>query len=205
MRIHFHVLAFVLALLFLTAASTSFAQSLPPGAGPQIINSSRWPQPWAQVDSLDSTGTHHSFVFYEALQRKEWSDVDAKLAQLLKRKAVTVSPEYVAFRMGASALVAPALYGKDPKALNTKFDGIAHPPAWLTLIQPRDQAETNCLALSYKAGKASGCGDQWQGGITNSKLECYQGKTYLKCHLRCIEKIYSRQMATAPGACEASK
>lgn len=73
---------------------------------------------------------------------------------------------------------------------------------WIHMVRAIDVEEVNCLALSKKNGKTAGCADVWQDGLTEDEKVCFKGKTYLRCHVECIEKIYNRQVETTSGSCE---
>ena len=72
---------------------------------------------------------------------------------------------------------------------------------WIHQIQPIDREEANCMALSKINGVYGGCGDIWQGGVTEDKVQCINGKNYMKCHVSCIEKIYKRDLEKTEGFC----
>jgi hypothetical protein len=175
------------------------AAALPAVASPVITNGA-WPEKWAQVTFTDAQAARHTYVFNEPLQAKEWADVNEKMATLLGMAKLNVSPEYVSYRMGAVALMGPADYATDVQSLP---NGSSAQLPWVTLVQPRDATETNCMTLAVVGGKVQGCGDSWQGGLTQDKMACFQGKTYVKCQLQCIEQIYKKPLATTPGACPA--
>lgn len=73
---------------------------------------------------------------------------------------------------------------------------------WVHMVSAIDVEEVNCLALSKKNGKTAGCADVWQDGLTEDEKVCFKGKTYLRCHVECIEKIYNRKVESTPGSCE---
>jgi len=75
---------------------------------------------------------------------------------------------------------------------------------FLHLIQPIDKAEANCLTIGREPepnGKVAGCGDVWQGGLQDIELACYNGHTYLKCHIDCINAIYKHKTQYTNGPC----
>lgn len=76
-------------------------------------------------------------------------------------------------------------------------------PKFLHVIQPIDKAEVNCLAISKINGKTQGCNDIWQDGLQEDELVCIKGKTYPKCHIECLEKIYNRRVEQTSGTCRA--
>ncbi len=73
---------------------------------------------------------------------------------------------------------------------------------WIHMVSAIDVEEVNCLALSKKNGKTAGCADVWQDGLSEDEKVCFKGKTYLRCHVECIEKIYNRKVETTSGSCE---
>lgn len=75
-------------------------------------------------------------------------------------------------------------------------------PRWLHVIQAIDKAEINCLAISKINGKLQGCNDIWQDGLQEDELVCIKGKTYPKCHIECLEKIYNRRVEQTSGTCK---
>ena len=70
------------------------------------------------------------------------------------------------------------------------------------MVSAIDTEEVNCLAMSKKNGKLAGCGDTWLDGLTADETVCFKGKTYLKCQVECIQKIYNRDLELTPGFCQ---
>ncbi len=190
-----------------------------------IIGTAAWadegPQlPWADkcariVSYRGTPKLYNGFSQYNWIG-PVWADIEVLMAELLGKPKVQISFEYVNYRSGdeitSNASYAPGCndFPEDDdelKSLNEKsragtliasdFKG----PRWLHLIQPIDRDEVNCLALSKINGKLGGCGDLWQDGVTSDEVVCFNKKTYLKCHVACIQKIYSRDLKATPGFC----
>ncbi len=150
-----------------------------------------------------------------------WGEVEAEMGILMNRPNLQISLEYLNYRAGnhvtnvaeyaADCNAFPTNENDDPevKELSDKseagtltlndFKG----PKWLHMIQPIDTEEANCLAISKKNGVLAGCADIWQDGITNEEVVCFEGKTYSKCHMNCMNKIYNRKLDLTNGFCPA--
>lgn len=131
-----------------------------------------------------------------------WRESSAVIARLTGKPRAIVSPEYIAFRSGAVTLIAPAVYGfyGAMPPFQSGYDA-AHP--WLNLVQfPADSRGDDCVSLNLVGGAVSGCGDVWQDGIDPAnELACYEGKTYLRCHLWCAQQTLGRAFSYANGPC----
>jgi hypothetical protein len=146
-------------------------------------------------------GAEKAPLFIEDNVRSPWSDSSAVVSQLAGRPAI-VSAEYIAFRSGATALVAPAVYGQ-VGALPPFEAGRSAARPWLQLVQfPSDSRGDDCVSLNRVGRHVSGCGDVWQDGIDPAnELACYQGQTWLRCHLWCVQQTTGRAIAFANGPC----
>lgn len=159
---------------------------------------------------------HDSFTQYN-WYGVAWREYIADLAILMKKPDIKMSFEYLQYRAGYQVMKAvdyaedcnqmPDLddetkalmeLQKTRKLTLDDFKG----PTWIHMVSGIDVEEANCLAMSKKDGKLAGCGDIFQDGVTEDEAVCFKGKTYLKCHVQCIEKIYNRTLELKPGFCE---
>lgn len=146
-----------------------------------------------------------------------WREYIADLATHMGNPNIRMSFEYLQYRAGyqimkdvdyAADCNSFAEIDAESKALLelqktrklTKDD--FNSPTWIHMVSAIDVEEVNCLALSKKNGKTAGCADVWQGGLTEDEKVCFKGKTYLRCHVECIEKIYNRTVESTPGSCK---
>lgn len=146
-----------------------------------------------------------------------WREVIEIMAAHMQKPDLKLSFDYLQFRQGYQVMRAVE-YGstcdtipedepevtelkelqKTRKLTKEDFKG----PNWIHNVSAIDVEEANCLSLSKINGKTGGCGDQWQDGITEDEAVCFKGKTYIKCHITCIEKIYDRKIEVEPGFCK---
>lgn len=146
-----------------------------------------------------------------------WREYIADLASHMNKPDIRMSFEYLQYRAGYKVMkdvdYAPECQeftelDEESKALKElqktriltldDFKG----PTWIHMVSAIDVEEANCLALSKKNGKTAGCADVWQDGLTEDEKVCFKGKTYLRCHVECIEKIYNRKVETTSGSCQ---
>lgn len=197
---------FILA--FLTTLSLSaFAQSYP---WPEGLKCGRHVGMNIDGKLLDS---YTQYSWYAG----PWREVVDNMAILLNKPGLKLSFEYLQYRSGyqimkdvdyaAECSQFPELESdvqelmelqKTRPLVKDDFKG----PKWIHMVNAIDTEEANCLAMSKKNGKLAGCGDIWQDGITSDETVCFKGKTYLKCHVECIQKIYNRELDLKPGFCE---
>lgn len=146
-----------------------------------------------------------------------WREYIADLASHMNKPDIRMSFEYLQYRAGykvmkdvdyaAECQDFPEL-DEESKALKElqktrkltldDFKG----PTWIHMVGAIDVEEANCLAMSKKNGKTAGCADLWQDGLTEDEKVCFKGKSYLRCHVECIEKIYNRKVETTAGSCQ---
>lgn len=75
-------------------------------------------------------------------------------------------------------------------------------PNWIHLLKWIETEEARCLLTNNKdTGAWTGCPDPWQGGLQDHELACFQEKTYVKCHLECMEKIHQHKIEYQAGPC----
>lgn len=152
--------------------------------------------------------------------RAMWAEVAAQMGEHMKIPNLEISLEYLNYRTGflvtntaeyasgCNDFPADEEMDEELASLHKKADaGTLHPndfkgARWIHLIQPMDAEEANCLALSKTNGVYAGCADQWQGGITDDKAVCLKGKSYLRCHVECMEKIYDHKINYKSGFCQ---
>ncbi|MDX6769363.1 MAG: hypothetical protein SF051_07510 [Elusimicrobiota bacterium] len=176
-----------------------------PGDPARDIVSDRWPgsRPGlvAAAWYLDENGVERAPFLIEGNVAGPWSDSSAVISRLVGRPAI-VSPEYIALRMGARALIAPSVYGVLGAMPPFEAGRDAAAP-WLHLLQfPTDSRGDDCVSLNRVGAAVSGCGDLWQDGVDPvNELACHQGKTYLRCHLWCWEQVEGRSLGYANGPC----
>lgn len=185
----------------------SHAQSLP------------WPDgmPCAQVAGLDADDRFNDPITARALMGNTFKEMEEMIAQLQGKPSVKISFEYIQMRMGYQVLAqakyfdcktydaddeeTAALRKKSKEGTLSKADFKG--PRWIHMVQAIDTEEANCLAISKVNGVLGGCNDLWQDGITEEEAVCIKGQTHLKCHVDCLEKIYSRNIDKTPGFCPA--
>lgn len=191
----------------LIASVSSFAQIEP------------WIKPWAIPVSVLENMEIQRPVYNYVLLGSAFSDHERAIeeAQNLPKNSVKVSPEFIEYRFGRIAMYRETPYIEDLQTPYELSDEVKNAqakskageltredlkgPNWINLIQAIDKEEVNCLSISRVDGKAQGCGDPWQGGLQDDELVCFKGKTYIKCHVECIEKIYDRKVETTEGPC----
>ena len=174
-----------------------------------------WRDKWSQVPALNERGYLVLMMTTKAGNNSGWEEVNGHISRMTGVPNAVLSPEYAHYRAGTKVMMVSG-YGPDSegidiseefsRAYEASGDGRAKRadlkgPEWIHMVQPLTQAEVNCLTISIKDGNPVGCGDQWQTGITEDKLACFKGQTYLRCHLDCIERIYQRDIDATPGAC----
>ncbi len=166
-----------------------------PGSRPGLIAAS-----WV----VNENGAETQPMLIESNIIGPWSDSSAVIAQLVGRPAL-ISPEYILMRMGARALIAPSVYGVNG-ALPAFETGRSAAAPWLHLVQfTSDSRGDDCVSLNRVGRAVSGCGDLWQDGIDPvNELACHNGKTYLRCHLWCVEQAENRTLGYANGPCPAA-
>lgn len=197
----------MLKLLALSLAFTSVAQAHQEGLA--------WTGKWHAQPALSERGKA-VISFAEKAAMAGWEEVNALISQMTGVANAVISPEYAHYRagfkvMGRSAYVENSMDFKDPPELNAITEQYPDtlPPKtafkggyWLHMIQPMTNEEANCLTITKAPGTdPSGCGDQWQTGITADKVVCFGDYTYLKCHVECMESIYNHKIPTTPGFC----
>lgn len=147
-----------------------------------------------------------------------WREIIADMAILMNKPDLKLSFEYMQYRAGYRIMKDTVDHAADcnqmPDAdteiveLKKKSDAGTltkddfKGPRWIHTLQAIDVEEANCMAMSKKAGKLAGCGDVWQDGITSDEAVCIKDKTYIKCHVDCLAKIYDRTIESKPGFCE---
>lgn len=147
-----------------------------------------------------------------------WRETIDMMAELLNKPGMKLSFEYMQYRAGFQIMKREVDHGVDCNSIPpldaeteallklqetrplTKDDFTG--PNWVHTLQALDREEVNCLAMSKINGKLNGCGDVWQGGITEDEAVCIQGKTYIKCHVDCLLDIYDREIELQPGSCK---
>lgn len=172
------------------------------------------PTPWLGAEDLAvvfyaSTNAQTSAIeerrmgLMRAQEVAAWADEDAIIRRVTGNPDAIHSPEYTMYRFGHEVIVRPALYFHHPvpggyaNALGemaqpaTEFS-LANP--YMYLIPPRtngvsadgepieNEADKRCLIVM---GDGSGCGDLFQGGVSEDEIACVDGKTYFRCHLAC--------------------
>lgn len=146
-----------------------------------------------------------------------WASAAQQMSEILGIPVTKLSPEYLAMKLGHMVLgkteysdsfdfpepnqeIENLLERSQTEQLSFEdFKG----PQWLHLLKPIDDEEEACLWAGNANGKWTGCGDVWQGGLTEDKVVCFENKTYLKCHIDCMKKIYHREneINVQPGFC----
>ncbi len=220
-----------IAVLTLLASGAALAQFLSSPAMNQAVNRADmavaargepsdvgigpWRDVWSQVPALNHRSKIVLLMTTKGGTGSDWDEVNGLISRMTGVPNAYLSPEYAHYRAGTKVMMVSG-YGPDANSIpiDPEFTraGEANPsgyatraqlrhPRWIHMVQPLTQEEVNCLAISIRAGRPVGCGDQWQTGITDDKLACFNGQTYLRCHLDCIEDIYSRDLQATPGAC----
>ena len=76
-------------------------------------------------------------------------------------------------------------------------------PHWIHLMEWIETEEARCLLPNNKdTGVWTGCPDPWQGGLKDNELACVGEKTYVKCHIDCMEKIHQHKIDYQAGPCK---
>ena len=197
----------LLTLLALSAFAQAQSQSLP------------WADQWAMPIVLKDTGKFQMPVYNYVLLQSAFNEVEGFIEEIQGKPAGTVkiSPEYIEYRFGDQVIYRNTIYVSVPNAAYVLPEEVKvafqlskegklkkedlKGPNWIHMIQAIDVEEVNCLAISRKNGKSSGCADIWQEGLTEDETVCFKGRTYLKCHVNCLEKIYKRTIEATPGSC----
>lgn len=145
-----------------------------------------------------------------------WGELEQGLAVLAGRPSVKVSYEFVQTRYGhlviSAAEYAPdcqSFPADDAEILMLKAKSAAKTlkqddfkgPRWLHLVKAIDSEEDQCVSYNRVAGRWSGCGDMWQGGMTEDKVVCFNNRSYPRCQVECIKKIYKRDLEVQDGFC----
>jgi hypothetical protein len=195
---------YLLLVMFFSVISQAYAQKLP------------WANTCGRVISFKESGILQPSINQHAWITTGWHEIEVQLAEHMRKPGLEVSMEYVNYRAGdlvmTQAEYAPdcksfkeddektkALFAKSQAGTLTRDD--LKGPRWIHLMQAMNKIEDNCLALSKVNGLYSGCADQWQDGLTQDELVCFKGKTYMKCHVECMETIYKTDVKTQPGPC----
>jgi hypothetical protein len=145
-----------------------------------------------------------------------WGEVEQGLAILAGKPSVKVSFEFVQTRYG-HLVISAAEYASDcnsfpaddaeilalkekSRTKTLKQDDFTG-PRWLHLVKAIDSQEDQCVSYNRLAGKWSGCGDLWQGGMTEDKVVCFNNRSYPRCQVECIKQIYRRELELQDGFC----
>ncbi len=199
-----HLLGLLLGLLSITP--TVFAQNL----------ELPWSDRCARVVAFGGGDLSNGFTEYSWVS-SVWKEVENLMAPLFGKETIKISFEYLQYRTGFSVL-SQAEYAADCNAFpedtdedmltifakaeaRTLTEADFRGPKWIHTVQPMDTEEANCLTLSKINGVVAGCADQWQDGISKEEAVCFKKKTYLRCHIDCMEKIYDHKVKTTPGFC----
>ncbi len=86
---------------------------------------------------------------------------------------------------------------KERKLTPADFRG----PQWIHMVSGIDKEEVGCINYRKVGTELMGCGDIWQGGLTEDEVVCYEGKNIPKCYVDCLADIYSHQAKLQPGFC----
>lgn len=197
----------IIALMTLITTQVALAQSLP---WPDGMKCGRHIGVNIDGKFLDSYTQYNWYAV-------AWREVVQMMGEHMKNPNLKLSFEYLQYRAGYkimanvdyaadcdqfeeldSEVLALKELQKTRKLTKEDFKG----SRWIHMINGIDTEETNCLALSKKDGKYAGCGDVWQDGISMDEAVCIGDKTYLRCHIDCINKIYNRTVEVKPGFCE---
>ncbi len=192
-----------LLLSLLLAPAAAMAQELP------------WPASCAKVHSLTSQRRLVTREFTHSSIAMPWREREVGLAAVAGKPRVRVSPEYAEAQDGR-LVVGQAIYSADCRfppddpeiiALRAKSAaGTLTPadfrgPRWVHLVKPIDEEEERCVQLHQARGRWSGCGDVWQDGLNDNEVVCFQGKSYPRCHVECVQSIYRRLLTLQQGYC----
>ena len=144
-------------------------------------------------------------------------DLAARLSQAMGITVTKPSPSYYLMKSGAM-VIGPteyALINEHPElpaevirlsseSQNrqlelSEFNG----PYWVHMIKPIDNEEENCLWIGRVNNRPVGCGDIWQNGLNEDEVVCIGTRTYSKCQVDCIKRIYHREnvINARPGFC----
>lgn len=145
-----------------------------------------------------------------------WGELEQGLAVLAGRPSVKISFEFVQTRYG-HLVISAAEYAPDCQSFPADDDEIKMLKAksaaktlkqddfkgarWLHLVKAIDSEEDQCVSYNRVAGRWSGCGDMWQGGMTEDKVVCFNKRSYPRCQVECIKKIYKRELEVQDGFC----
>ncbi len=199
-------------LAFVGIASTAFAAELP------------WSNEWARTISIKKVAGTKLKLQYgftkKAFLGNTFAEMNALIAKLTGDPKAFITPEYLNFYMGYEA-IGFTDYAKDQgdfvideelQAIQAKSDAgtlvkedFKNNRRWIHIVNAIDKEEINCIAISVIAGVTAGCGDVWQGGITDDEVVCHKDYNYLKCHVGCLNKIYNRQAEVTEGFCPERK
>lgn len=176
-----------------------------------------WTKNCARVLSFGDGQLANSYTEYSWVS-SVWKDIEELMAPLFNKEKIKISFEYLQYRTGYEILSQAEYFPTcevDPNhqddaeverlfeksEAGTLNESDFRGPRWIHVIQAFDTEEANCLTLSKVNGVVGGCADQWQDGITKDEAVCFNNKTYLKCHIGCMEKIYNRKINSKPGFC----
>ncbi len=146
----------------------------------------------------------------------DWGELEQGLAILAGKPSVKISFEFLQTRYG-HLVISAAEYAPDCQSFSADdaeirmlkeksqngtlkqddFKGAR----WLHLVKAIDSEEDHCVSYNRVAGRWSGCGDIWQGGMTEDKVVCFNKRSYPLCQVECIKRIYRRELEVRPGFC----
>jgi hypothetical protein len=145
-----------------------------------------------------------------------WRDVENVLAQIPGHPLKPLSYEFIQFRAG-HLVISQAEYAPDCQSFPEQDAEISRLRAkartsgltqddfkgrrWIHLVKPIDLEEERCVAYGKINNRWQGCGDVWQGGLSDDKVVCFNGKNYPRCQVDCIKRIYNRQLELTDGYC----
>jgi len=145
-----------------------------------------------------------------------WRELEGVLAQIAGRAVLPVSYEFIQTRDGHLA-ISHAEYAADCQSFPPADAEIVRLQEksraktltledlkgnrWVHLVKPIDLEEERCVSYGKINNRWQGCGDVWQGGLTEDKVVCFNGKNYPRCQIDCIKKIYKRELALTDGYC----
>lgn len=143
--------------------------------------------------------------------------MEQQLERLFNMPRVKVSPDFIHYRNGYSVMYAKTPYASNPGSFPQRDEELQRMyalseagqltrdmlkgPNWIHVVSPLDEEEASCVMIRENNGVVTGCADVWQEGITENEVVCIGGKTYLKCHVDCMERIYRRRNQSTPGFC----
>lgn len=146
-----------------------------------------------------------------------WRETANEQSQLLGIPVSKISPGYMLMMMGHLVLGVSSFSSsyqfEDPSVEMEALLKLSQErqiatseltgPSWIHLLKPIDKEEEACLWEARKNGQLVGCGDMWQGGLTDDKVVCVGERTFLKCQIDCIKTIYNREkeIDARPGFC----